>query len=395
MGTQAGVGISHHRNPHLAGQLAAELALRQADIDQPDFVLMFASVGYPQQALVQSVRKATSHAPLCGCSGEGIITNGVADESNFSVAVMVIKSDEMTFQRGFSLGLSQDPLQVGQSVGDALEAHIHPDNQALFVFADGLTFNFDKFLEGLTSQVELNQSLPIFGGASADNWELSKTYQYCDDQVFSDGVTWALLSGRTQLAWAVNHGCVPIGGRKTVTRAVGNVIYEIDGKPALKVLEEYLSSDEIDNWQRTVINLCLGFKAPSHLKSYDEYLIRFIPTKDDETASITIQTEVDEGTGIWMTRRDHDKISRGVENMAASLQEQLAGATPKMIFQFDCCGRGNVVFRNQQKVDLLNRLQQQIGSEIPWIGLYTLGEIGPVNGSNCFHNYTAVLTAVY
>jgi small ligand-binding sensory domain FIST len=66
-----------------------------------------------------------------------------------------------------------------------------------------------------------------------------------------------------------------------------------------------------------------------------------------------------------------------------------------MVFQFDCCGRGKVVLRDQQKLQLLETLQRKVHPDVPWMGLYTYGEIGPVGEHNCFHNYTAVVLAVY
>jgi len=394
MPTQIGVGLSHHRNPKVAGQEAARKAMDQAGSTEVDFVLMFASVGYPQQRLVESVRTATGHAPLCGCSGEGTIAMGETDESNFSVSVMVFSSDELQFNHGLTSGLQADPAQTGNEVGQTVQPQLRPDTIALFLFADGLTFNFDRFLQGLETALE--QPLPLFGGTSSDNWQLKRTYQYYNDQVMSDAVVWLLLSGQGRLAWAVNHGCLPIGSKRQITRCEHNAIYEIDGKPALAVLKEYLTEDEVDNWHKTVINLCLGLKAPSDLQTqYDEYLIRFIPAKNDELASIAIQTEVSEGTEIWMTRRDCAKIEAGVHRIGTAIADQLQGETPKCVFHFDCAGRGKAIFRDQQKLDLLNLLQSNIGTNVPWIGFYTYGEIGPVGSRNCFHNYTAVIAALY
>ena len=67
MYTKAGVGMSHHRNPAMAGREAVETALKTGGIQKPDFVFMFASAGYNQQALLKAVREATGGAPLCGC----------------------------------------------------------------------------------------------------------------------------------------------------------------------------------------------------------------------------------------------------------------------------------------------------------------------------------------
>ncbi len=405
MGTRAGVAISHHRNPRVAGQEAAADAMRSGGIGRPTFVFVFASVGYPQDALVSAIREATFRAPLCGCSGEGIIANGEADESNFAVAVMVIESDELRFVNGLSEGLRGGALPVGAEVARALAPSVSPDAQALFLFADGLSFNFDAFREGFGSEPGLSQQIPFFGGTSADNWKLEKTYQYCDDRIATDGVAWALLSGTGRLVWAVNHGCLPIGLERKVTRSSGNVIYEIDGKPVLTVLQEYLVADEIENWQKAIVNLSLGFKAPGEMAAgYDDYLIRFMPSKDDAAGSVTISTDVVEGSSVWMTRRDQEKIAAGLDRMGAEVHEGLGGEPAKLVFQFDCAGRGKVVFRDQVKTELLRKLQSAVAPAAPgrptpwratpWMGFYSYGEIGPVAGENHFHNYTAVLLAI-
>ena len=116
METKAGVGMSHHRNPKVAGREAAEKALAAAGITQPHFVFMFASVGYDQRALLDAVREATGGAPLCGGSGEGIIAGAEADESNFSVAIMAIRSDELRFSNAIAIGLKEDSEGAGRTI---------------------------------------------------------------------------------------------------------------------------------------------------------------------------------------------------------------------------------------------------------------------------------------
>ena len=69
MATRAGVGISRHHNPSIAGREAAEQALENAGIVNPDFVFMFGSMGYDQRTLLRAVRESTGGAPLSGCSG--------------------------------------------------------------------------------------------------------------------------------------------------------------------------------------------------------------------------------------------------------------------------------------------------------------------------------------
>jgi hypothetical protein len=59
MTTKAGVGMSHHHSPSIAGHEAAEQALRKADVSKPDFVFMFATVGYDQRSLLRAVREVS------------------------------------------------------------------------------------------------------------------------------------------------------------------------------------------------------------------------------------------------------------------------------------------------------------------------------------------------
>jgi hypothetical protein len=395
MGIQAGVGMSHHRNPKVAGQEAANQALKAAGVEKPDFIFMFATVGYDQQSLLEAVREATDGAPLCGCSAEGVIAGDEADESHFSVAVMTIRSDQIRFSHGIVTGLKEGSAEVGRAIAEATQPQVSSDTLALFLFPDGMTLNFDRLLAGLEGQLNPDHLLPLVGGTAGTIPGMPPTYQYTNDHVVSDGVAWALLSGGARIAWAVNHGCVPVGAERKVTRSEGNVIYEIDDRPALEVLTDYLTVDDIEDRARTGLAFPLGFKAPGHMPGYGEYIIRAMVGMDDATGSVTIPTEVSEGASIWLTRRDYEKLANGVERAAEEIKAQLGGNPAKLVFQFDCAGRGKVFLREQQKLRLLETLRGQIGPDIPWLGFYTFGEISPVGGHNCFHNYTVVLTAIY
>src|SRR5919106_5565298 len=105
MTTKAGVGMSRHHNPTVAGREAAEQALGEAGVSKPDFVFMFGSIGYDQRSLLQAVRETTGGAPLTGCSAEGTINGDEADESNFSAVVTAISSEELRWHKGIVRGL--------------------------------------------------------------------------------------------------------------------------------------------------------------------------------------------------------------------------------------------------------------------------------------------------
>lgn len=395
MGTCVGVGCSVHKNPLEAGREAAVEALKQAGISRPDFVFVFAAVGYNQQLLLRSIRDATSGAPLSGCSGEGIITRKVVTETNFGVGVMVISSDELRFSNACVSGITEGSDGAGERLARMIQPWVTDDVIACFVMADGLLFNFDSFLKGFEKTLDRAVPIPLYGGLAADNWSSHKTFQYHNDQVISEGLCCVVMSGSGKVACGIHHGCVPVGKRRIVTRCRGNIIYEIDGQPALEALKDYFPEDWKQQWNKITLNLCLGFKAPERFgNEYEEYVIRYMMGKDDQQGYVTIQSEVGEGTELWLTRRDRELITEGAGKISGKILEQLAGSKPRFVLQFECVGRGKVVFREHEKMELISSLQRAVGEDIPWLGLYTYGEIGPIAGQNFQHNFTSVIVAV-
>src|ERR671919_2041567 len=123
--------MSRHHNPNVAGREAAQQALQKAGVSKPDFTFMFASIGYDQRSMLRAVREATGGAPLTGCSAEGTINGDDADESNFSVVVTVISSEELQGTNGLAKGLGADSRAVGQRVAQDLLPHLSSDTIGL------------------------------------------------------------------------------------------------------------------------------------------------------------------------------------------------------------------------------------------------------------------------
>lgn len=399
MAIQAGVGMSHHRNPKVAGQEAVQKALEAAGIEKPDFVFMFATDGYNQQALLDTVNELTGGASLCGCSGAGVIAMGEADESKFSVGIMVVRSDQIRFSNGFVTGLNDNSVQAGRGLATAIQSEICSDTLALFVFPEIRGGDFERLAATLEEQLHLAQFLPLIGGLSGStiSGEISThpvLYQYANDRVVSDGMAYALLSGQARIAWTVHHCCVPVGIRHTVTHCKGNHIYEIDGKSVMEFLNSYVTDSET----HVGTLFSLGLDSPEYLRDYDKYLIRVIDKENDTTTGsvyLRMATEVSEGTHVSVMRKDVEKLARSVEQAAEEIKIQLEDNPAGLVFQFDCKARGKMSLDEQQKLRHLETLQREIGIDVPWLGFYCFGEIAPVGGHNCFHNYTVALAAIY
>jgi small ligand-binding sensory domain FIST len=234
------------------------------------------------------------------------------------------------------------------------------------------------------------------GGAYAEFNNGKPPHQYCDDEVISGGVSYALLSGRAQPSWAISHTVIPIGGERKVTRSQGNVIHEIDNKPAVEVLKEYLPehalADDRD-WINYAVSLALCFRAPSYMKDED-YVVRGVPAVKMADGSIVVQTVVQEGTSIWFSSRDKEKLATGLDRMAAQIKDQLEGEQPNLVFQFECATRGKEMLREQEKLQFLRQFRRSVDPDVPWAGYYCAGEIGPVGEHNNHHLYTSVVLAL-
>jgi hypothetical protein len=397
MSIKAGVGMSRHHDPNIAGREAAQQALEKAGVSNPDLVFMFASIGYDQPSVLRAVRETTGGAPLTGCSAEGTINGDEADESNFSVVVTAISSEELRWHHGIAKGLEDDPGAVGKQLAKDLIPHLSDKTIGLFVFPDGLIDDLGNFFGELEENLPSERFLPLWGGGAGNNFSVqTPTYQYCDDEAVSDGVSYALLSGEARTAWAIGHGLMPIGGERIVTRSKGNVIYEIDDKPAVEVLKEYLPDHpfvEDRDWMRYAISLALTSKAPNYVKD-EEYVVRGVPAVRKADGSVAVQTDVPEGTSVWFSSRDKEKITTGFDRMAAQINEQLGGEKPNLVFQFECLTRGNSLFREQEKQQILEQFRQSLDPDAPWAGFYTIGEIGPVEEHNLRHLYTSVVLAL-
>ena len=403
MATNVGVGRSIGGEAFEAGMAAAREALRQAGVEQCDFVQVFSTVEYDQERLVAGVRSVTGGASLAGCSAEGIITqDGPEGETVFThagpvkgrntIGVMVVSSDEITFTPFCATGLNEHSLQAGAEIGRGVKNANASHPLVLWTFTDGLTCNAKDFYTGLDSVI--TEPLPYCGALGGDNFILGRAYQYCNDKVLSDSAVCVLVSGSLDIDIAVSHGCVPIGTEKTITKARGNTVCEIDGMSAWAFFKQYLD----DRWTaftreiRTFLDF--GIKLPDHLATaYDRYIIR-APVSQNPDDSMNFATEIPEGTKIQVIRRDPDKTSSGAHVMAERLKARLKEKEIIAVLHVDCAARGRMFFGDEVKAKGIDVLQEPFGKDVPWLGMYACGEIAPIKGAHYLHNQTAVICVI-
>ena len=243
MSTTVGIGGSVSRDSFAAGQQAATEALASFAGRAPGAVLVFATAGYDQQALLDGIRAVTGPVPLSGCSAEGVISRAGSDEGSHAVGVMAFASDRMRFRTLAARELSKHSKEGGRAL--VATAARGEGRELLLVFPDGLTMQSTQLFAGI--EAGLGRPLDIVGGGAGEMMQFQRTFQYHDGTALSDAVTGLLIDGDFDTEIEVSHGCDVVGIERTVTRAEGTVVFEIDGRPAWSVIKEYLEDDSADS----------------------------------------------------------------------------------------------------------------------------------------------------
>lgn len=391
---QASVARSELVNSRAAALEATQKAVAGLGGAKPVFSIVFATARHDQQQVLQAVQSETNQAPLSGCSAEGIISGERSDEADYAVVVMVIASDRITFEPFMIEGYGENSQACGVQIANLLEANKDADVAGMILLPDGLVGNCADFLKGLTAAAQKN--IATVGGSAADGMAFMQTYQYHDDKVSTGAVAGFFVRGPAKFAVATSHGCTPLGLERTITKAEGGWVYEIDGKSAWSVFREYLDGDPQDLNAEGIVHICVGEKIPVPKESsYPPYIIRTPLKLDKEKGALFFPGGgFTSGTRVRLTRRDADMIKKSATDCAKQIV-QVQNSDPALILQFDCAGRGKIMFGACAAEEVVKPLREVFGTKVPWAGFHTYGEIAPVGGAVYYHNYTVAVCALY
>jgi hypothetical protein len=384
-----------------AGTEAATAALAGLDGAKPDLLLVFANPGYDQTSLLAAIREVAGHdAPLCGCSSEGIIFQGGCSEQACAVNVMAIASTQIAFHVFNVPGFSNDSAACGTEIARVVR-ELGPDRaRAVFLFPDGHTGNATAMLHNLDAGLPFR--VPVAGGSAGALLRASishenPTHQFLGRNATTDSISVLVVGGAISVDVAVSHGCMPLGLQRRVTAADGGWIREIDGLPAWDVLREYVAGDPVDLMGVDIVHLCVGEPLdPALREEYgSDYLIRTPLALGDDRKSLFFPGGLQLGTTIQFTRRDPQLVAANAEQSALALARRRPGRSPLAVFQFDCAGRGDMLFGDSTAALAVSPLQRAFAGTPPWIGFHTFGEIAQIAHRTFYHNYSVVLCALY
>ena len=308
---------------------------------------------------------------------------------------MAIKSPEIKYFTGVGENIKVNPRAAGKEAADKVKAEAGPALKAFLMIPDVLAGNGADIVRGVLDS--LGTHFPVVGGASGDDFAFKKTYQYLNDKVYSGAVVGLGLTGNFKIGIGVKHGWIPVGEPVTVTKSSGSVIHEIDGKPAIKIYEDYFGEEEAKVLRtETLAKLAITYPLGMKVAGSDELLIRD-PITVDEHGSITCAAEIPEGSEIRLMVGSRDEAVKVAKAAALNAMEQLEGSAPKAVIIFNCIAR-NKLFGDKSG-DEIKAIQEAIGNQVPLIGFYTYGEQAPLGGevkniekcNSAFHNETVVI----
>ncbi|MBI5585173.1 MAG: FIST C-terminal domain-containing protein [Deltaproteobacteria bacterium] len=373
-------------NEVLSRRLGRQLgqALMQELGQAPKACWLFTAPSSGIADLLQGLGESLSGSSLVGCSSDGEISE--AGLSSNSVVLGGLATDRIDFEVVTTHGLGQDSEGAGRRLAEAFSK----SPNYIQIFSDGLTGNGCAILKGLTAV--LGEHIPIAGGTAGDNGKFLKTLQFAGDQVYTDALCGIAFYGDFRLGTGVRSGWSPIGLAKRVTRSRGNVLYELNGEPALNVYERFLGR-HAEKLPVIGVEYPLGLVEPCGEAGQEEYhLIRATMAVNREERSITFAGEVTEGALVHLTCGDVSSILEAAGQAAGLAKAALNGAAPSLAFCYSCMARKIVLGRRTEEE--IKRVRSEIGTSVPIIGFYTYGEYCRIStgGPNYFHNETITLS---
>ncbi|MCA9515376.1 MAG: FIST C-terminal domain-containing protein [Myxococcales bacterium] len=355
--------------------------LRATDGPPPAVVIAYAGVAHDQARLLAALEAELPGVVVVGASTQGVSIPGRCYEADRFVAAAALGGEGVRARSAVAAGFAGDPYAAGVS----LAAQLGPAE------GPGVTLLWYDPLSGADVQATLRGLAAgghprVFGGASGQPWgRMVETFQYGGGRVMTDGAVALRVDGVLELS-DFTHGAEPLGLELDVTRAEGNVVLELDGRPALDVWCEQLGvSAELD--VENTSNWALGVKPPDDTP-YEGVITRAPFGFDPARQALVLQAPIAEGSRVQVCIRTQRAVFDGAMRMTERLKARLDGHDPVLVVSFECGARPAPFLGSEVAEREVLNLQHHLGPGVPWLGMYAWGEIAPVGARSEFHNFT-------
>lgn len=401
-GTRAGVGFSRDPSSRSAGMEAARKAVDRAGADGGStLVFLFATSKHDPAALRDGVREVVgADAPLVGGSAVGIITNDRLGYEGHEAGVAVIDSEQMEVDVLWERGLPDEERAVGEALGRKVAGnHCDEDPNLLLLYdivkeqrSEGMSLNMATPL--LAGMEEALGEWPVTaGGGLLGDLQWNPTFQFVDDRIERHTAIATVLHGGVRMDTTIMRGCKPSSGYHTVTKADGNVVLELDGKPTADLVGELMGHGaDSGMWDEYPLFITLGINRGEKYGEYreDDYAVRLCMDVDRERRGLVFfGDDMVPGTEVQLMRRNIEfdyleERSRGLLDRVRA-----DGRRPFLALYVDCAGRAASISATEGEE--AEEVQEAVGDQVPLLGWYVGCEIARAGGAMESHNWTGIL----
>lgn len=363
----------------------ASARVRSALGAAPDLALLFISA-HPLtrfHSAVDRTQRELGARHLLACSAESIVGSGTEVEQQPAIALWGAAMPGTTI---VPMHLRYEQTSDGGSIQgwpDALP-YQWPAGSLLLVLADPFSFPAESLLE------RINEDQPgtaIVGGNASAAHAAGGNRLAGAGSVWTHGAVAVHLHGGLRVRTVVSQGCRPIGKPFVITRAHGNVIQELGGRPAFERLKEVYNTLATRERRMLQQGLHLGRVVNEYQDHFEQgdFLVRNVIGLDESSSSVVVGDSVRVGQTVQFHVRDAETADADLRQLLA--RDAQGNPPPAGALLFTCNGRGSRLFTepNHDAAAVAHAYR----NDLPVAGFFAAGEIGPVGGKNFLHGFTA------
>jgi hypothetical protein len=338
------------------------------------------------QTRYAELRSAYPAAKIVGCSAMQSIVGETMREDGIVAVALGFAGTTIAVAHARVGELSQS-FSAGESIGKALAAD---DLAGVFVLADGLRANGSDLTAGLHEA--LGPGPLVVGGMVSDSWDYTEVLTGADFAARS-GVVAAIgfYGNAIRFTHGRSSGWDAFGPRRSITRSAGNVVYELDGKPAFELYERYLAEDV----SAGVPAMILFPLLVSPRDNPDRAIVRATISVDEQTGAMTFAGNVPEGWIARLMRGNIDRLILASAEAGRQASVDLKPGIASLALIVGCGGRQRLM--GQRTEEELEAAGAELAAATKRIGFYSYGEIAPTSNSRLsdVHNQTMTITTLY
>ncbi|WP_180130984.1 FIST signal transduction protein [Rhodoferax sp. BLA1] len=359
----------------------AEMLVAWGDV-KPQLVLAFGSVHW-LKALHTSLAGQLAPGARLGCTSAGEISNqGVTDDS--CVVTGIRFESVRVLAASACLAQMSESFAAGQRLGQQLPK---AGLRLVWVLGQGIHINGSALIAGLVDV--LGDQVLITGGLAGDGAAFKTSFVLDNSGVHPDRVSCVGLYGeQLQVAHGSFGGWEQFGPARKVTRCQDNVLFELDGEPALEIYKRYLG----DHARNLPISGLLFLMAMLGQDQSDVGLIRTILGVDEAQGSLILAGDIDPQGYLRLMHASTDALVDGAETAARLASACASSNAEGLALLVSCVGRKLVMGdRVDEEVEAVADVFRQ---KATLAGFYSYGEICPMSGAlDCkLHNQTMTIT---